>query len=356
MGLVKEYLLALVIPSFTFAVAGCGCGSKTPATAEDGSATPSDATGEPGPDAPPVTIPENCEGGTITYGVGGKHFRTTLADPVLTESLSDAFDGLSAGGDEWVSVSPDGEYYLMETSRFDGECSGWNCLAVVKADLSSSEAVKIGGTLVHGDDYGAIASGGNRIVYPLSGGPHDRDLYVSNKSGSTWGAPVLLTASSPHTFNLQPSISADGSKVVFDCGEDPYGQPPTSICEVNTDGTGFRVVWTPEQGATGATGRSDVALHHPDYFADGSIVFEADWNGEQIWRLAGNGPPTVIANSYSNDNSPCVLANQCVVSVWLERPGSSGTHELKIMDAAGGNFSMIRTDIDIIDTGTSCGG
>lgn len=343
-------LLAPVVCVGVVVTAGCGCGSKAPANPEDGTDTSLD------PDATPIMIPESCEGGTITYGAGGKHFRTTLSKTVTTESLSDRFDGLSAGKDNWVSVSPDGEYYLLESNRFDAGCRDWNCLAVVKADMSSGEALKIAGQLVHGDNYGAIASGGTRIVYPMGDGPHPRDLYVSNKSGTTWGAPKLLTAASPHPYNLQPAISADGSKVVFDCGEDPYGQPPTSICEVNTDGTNFRVVWTPEQGGVGAAGRSNVALHHPDYFENGSIVFEADWNGEQIWHLTGNGPPKVIAKSYSNDNSPCVLNNQCIVSIWLERPGSSGTHEIKIMDAEGGNFSMVRTDIDVVDTGTGCGG
>jgi hypothetical protein len=351
-------------------IAACACGTKVdsdgPSGGEDGSVSSTDARpgrdaapgqdAAPGPDAAPIEIPENCEGGVITYEVDGEHFLTTLAATASTESLTQAFNALSAGADSWVSVSPDGEYYLTETTRFDSDCDGYSCLALVKSDMSSSEAIKIGGEVVHSDNYGAVASGGNRIVYPLGGGPHDRDLYVSNKSGNSWSSPTLLTASSPHPYNLQPAISADGSKVVFDCGADPYGQPPTSICEVDTNGSNFRVVWTPEQGGIGAQGRSDVALHHPDYFSDGSIVFEADWNGEQIWRLAGNGPPTVIANSYGNDNSPCVLDNQCVVSIWLERPGNTnGTHEIKVMDAAGGNFSMLRIDIDVVDLGTGCG-
>lgn len=334
-------------------VLGCSisCGGSSPST-NDGSDTNDGANGDS--DANDIVIPKSCKGGVVTYGVGGNHFRTTLGDTVATENISEGLDALSDGGDEWISSSPDGEWLLLETTRFDSECSGWNCLALVKGDLSSGEAVKINGNLLHGDDYGAVASSGTRIVYPFGDGPNEKDLFAINKAGSTWGAPILLTVESKFPFNLQPSISDDGSKVVFDCGNDPYGQPPTSICEVNTDGTNFRVVWTPEQGATGVNGRANVALHHPGYFSDGSIVFEADWSGEQIWRLSGDGPPVVISGQYSNDNSPCVLDNQCIVSVWLERPGSSGTHELKVMDAAGGNFSMLRTDIDIIDTGTSC--
>jgi hypothetical protein len=342
------------------ALVSLSCGnnspSPNPAVTDSGSAdaVDGDATNND-PDAAPLKIPENCEGGRVTHVVGGQIFRSTLAATVTTENVSAALNNLSAGGDEWASSSPDGEWLVMETTRFNAECDGWACLAVVKGDFSEGDVVTIDGTIVHGDDLSAIASGGNRVVYPMSGGPHDKDLYVINKTSGIWSTPVLLTGSSTSTFNLQPAISADGSKVVFDCGEDPYGQPPTSICEVKTDGTGFRVVWTPEQGGQDAPGRSDVALHHPDYFSDGSIVFEADWTGEQIWRLSGSGPPTRIAGQYSNDNSPCVMANDCIVSVWLERPGNpEGKHEIKVTDAEGGSFSMVRQDIDITDTGTYC--
>jgi hypothetical protein len=340
---VKLWYMTLALATGSYS---CGSKNQVP-VAED--APPSQVV-----DAAPLPIPGSCLGGRIVYGVGGQQFRTTLAASASTENLSQGLNALSAGEDKWASSSADGEWLIMETTRFDSECAGWSCLAVVKSDLSTGEAIKINGALIHGEDYAAVASGGERIVYPLKGGPHEKDLYVSNKSGGSWGAPTLLTAASTYPYNLQPSISADGSKVVFDCGSDPYSQPPTSICEVNTDGSGFRVVWTPEQGATGVQGRADVALHHPGYFADGSIVFEADWNGEQVWRLAGSGPPTVIANRYSNDNSPCVTDSGCIVSIWLERPGSSGTHEIKVMDPSGGNFAMVRTDIDVTDLGTSC--
>jgi hypothetical protein len=327
---------------------GCGSSSPTPVVAGD-------ATGGSGPDATPLPIPDTCKGGRITHVLDGKIYRSTLGEIVTTENISEGLDALSAGSDEWASASPAGDWMVMETDRFDAECKGWACLALVKSDLSSGEVIKIDGTILHGDDLSAVASGGNRIVYPFGGGPHEKDLYVINKSGGNWSTPVLLTGDSTSTYNLQPAISADGSKVVFDCGEDPYGQPPTSICEVNTDGSNFRVVWTPEQGGEGAPGRSDVALHHPDYFSDGSIVFESDWTGEQIWRLTGDGPPVRIAGQYSNDNSPCVLDNDCIVSVWLERPENSpGLHELKLMDAQGGSFSMVRVGVDITDTGTYC--
>lgn len=288
----------------------------------------------------------------MTYGVGGKHYRATMSSPVTTENLSDALDAHSAGGDSWLAPSPAGDWFVLETTRLG--CDGWSCLAVAKGDLSSVETIKVGGEVVHGDRYSAIASGGQRVVYPIKGGPHELDLYTINRQAQGWGTPILLTANSPYSYNAQPNISENGDKVVFDCGEDPYNQPPTSICEVHTDGTQFRVVWTPEQGATGETGRADAALHHPDYFADGSILFEGDWSGEKLWRLTGDGPPVEITDLFGNDNSPCALPNNCIVSLWLERPNSPGIHEMKVMDPSGGNFSMVVVDRDVVDTGTGC--
>ena len=53
--------------------------------------------------------------------------------------------------------------------------------------------------------------------------------------------------------------------------------------EIITDGQGFRVVLTPTDSPVGLPDEAD--MHSPDYAPDGSIVFEADWDGEQIWRL-----------------------------------------------------------------------
>ncbi|MBN2392560.1 MAG: hypothetical protein JXR84_17650 [Anaerolineae bacterium] len=92
---------------------------------------------------------------------------------------------------------------------------------------------------------------------------------------------MLLTGDSTYDYNEHPVLSADGSKVVFDCSPVPYGQEGTAICEVNTNGSGFRVVAQP----TDMGGTMDNALHHPDYAPDGSIVFESDWGGEKIWWL-----------------------------------------------------------------------
>ena len=306
------------------------------------------------PDDAALPVPDSCEGGSVVYAAGGELLRSRLGSTVTTESISAGLDALAPGADEWAAVSPDGASLLISSDRFASECAGWACIAVVAGDLSSFETVRIAGEVVHAERASAIASGGERIIFSDDAGA-GIGLYAINRVGGGWSAPLLLTADSPSTYNIRPAISDDGARVVFDCGEDVYSQPPTGICEVNTDGTGFRVVWTPEQGGVGAPGRADAALHHPDYLPDGSIVFEADWTGEQLWRIVGDSMPARITDEFGNDNSPCALATGCIISLWLERPGGAGDHEMKIMDASGGNVSMVRTGIDISDTGITCG-
>jgi hypothetical protein len=98
------------------------------------------------------------------------------------------------------------------------------------------------------------------------------------------------------------------------------------------------------------------ALRQPDFAPDGSLVFEGDWDGERIWRLpAGASTPVEVGNQFHNDNSPCVLPNGRAASLWMDRPGGQGIHELKVMNADGGGYDMLVTDTDIADVGLGCG-
>jgi Tol biopolymer transport system component len=172
--------------------------------------------------------------------------------------------------------------------------------------------------------------------------------------GGDWGAPVLLTGGSPYSYNDQPAISTDGSRVVFNCSDVPYGQEGTAICEVSTEGTGFRVVLTPAQGPGGTP---QDAVRHPDYGPDGSIIFEGDWNGtEQIWRMPpGATEPIRVSPQFSNDNSPCVLPDGRIASLWLNRPGGQDFHEIKVMATDGSSYVMALASVDVADVGIGCG-
>ncbi len=82
-----------------------------------------------------------------------------------------------SANDDWIGISPDGEWLLLGTERFDPDCAGWPCMAVVPADLSAGEPVRIRCRCVHPDGFGTIASGGDLIVYPRQRrSPHPRSL------------------------------------------------------------------------------------------------------------------------------------------------------------------------------------
>jgi|GEM_PF-761751 len=294
--------------------------------------------------------------GSITYALPDGHLYHSAAQPgAIPLDISAQLDAMSPGVDAWVNISPDGQWLLLETERFDPECDGWACLVLVDAGLTAPEVVMIDEAVVHSEQSGAVASGGNLIVYQSTDGPHENDLFAIVRQEVGWSPPLVLTGDSSFSWNHSPALADDGLHVIFDCGDVPYAGEGTAICEVGTAGNGFRVVLTPADSPAGLPPGG--ALHHPDYAPDGSIVFEGDWDGERIWRLLpGASEPIPVNATFSNDNSPCVLPDGRIVSLWLNRPGSEGFHEIKVMDLDGSQDSMILIDIDVLDIGLGCAG
>lgn len=287
----------------------------------------------------------------------GKLYRIAVKKNAKPQNLKKALNKLSKGKvDNWINTSPNGKWFIINSDRFDSDCKGWECLALIKGNFKSGKAVRAGGDVIHPEGFSAVASSGNMIVYPAEGITNTIDLWAVSRDTrkSKWNTPVLITGDSTYNFNSQPAISDDGGKVLFDCGDVPYGADGTSICEVGTDGSGFRVVITPEDPPDGLTATG--ALHHPDYSSDSSIIFEGDWLGEQVWRLPKDSTkPELVNEKFTNDNSPCALSDGRIVSLWLNRPGSKGYHELKIMNSDGSGKQMLLKKIDVADVGIGCG-
>lgn len=295
-----------------------------------------------------------AENSFITFRLSDGHiYRIRPEAGAQPVDLTLALNSLSPGTeDESVSASPDGRWLAVVTDRF-GIGGGWPGLAVVPADLSSGQAVRVDGEVIHPEGAVAIASGGNLVIYSVGDGPHTRDLWAARRVNGVWSA-TLLTANSPYAFNSQPAVSADGTRVLFNGGNEPFSTGSEAICEVRVDGSGFRRVVTNVQRPAGS---SPGALHHADYASDGSIIFEADWTGEQIWRLPAGSTQPVRISSATNDNSPCVLADGRIVSLWLNRPGNAtGVHELTIRSANGTLLATLLPGIDVEDIGISCAG
>ena len=293
----------------------------------------------------------------VTYGLDNGHvYRIQVKKKAKPKDISKALNKLSKGtSDGRLNISPNGVWLILETDRFDAVGTGEPSLAIVTGNLKKGESVLSEGELIHPAGFGAVSSDGNLIVYPGGDGPHSRDLWAVVRNGENWGKPLLLTGDSTYQWNDQVAISDDGSKVLFDGGDEPYGAEGTAICEVGTDGTGFRVVITPADSPDGYPDTG--ALHHADYAPDGSIVFEADWSGERIWRLPAGDTEPVLVGDFGNDNSPCVLPDGRIVSLWLDRQDNvNSLHEIKVMSPDGGTFMMLSIKKDVLDSGIGCGG
>lgn len=291
--------------------------------------------------------------GHVTYQVGDI-FRIAATAGAVPENLSDRLDALGAGnGDQYPAVSRNGEWMTLVTERFHPNCDGWGCVAIVNSDFTAVETPLLGGSTIHPEGRTAISGDGNTLVY-FGDGPHQDDLYATQKSAGSWSTPILLTEASPHQYNKQPVLSSDGLRVLFDCGPGPYAQENNGVCEVGIDGAGFRQIVDPDNNPLG--GGSDFSARHGDFAPDGSFVFEADWDAEQIWRQDSlTSTPGRVFTAHSNDNSPCVLPNNNVASLWLGRPGNpAGLHELKITNADGSDFVVVTPNVDVADIGMSC--
>jgi hypothetical protein len=294
--------------------------------------------------------------GHVTYRLTNGHvYRIAARVRAKPEDVSLELNRLSRGSDDWLNTAANGAWLVLDTTRFNRGCAGWACLAIVNGDLSRGEAIAVNGQLIHPDAFSAVSSGGNLIVYPNGGGKHRQDLWVIRRQGGRWRAPVLLTGQSPYAYNLQPAISQDGRQVVFACGNQPYAAEGTAICEAHTDGKRLRVVLTPADGPKGVPMKGAL-LEQPSFAPDGSIVFEGDWRVETIWRLTPSArTPRRAAPHFNDDNSPCVLPDGRIVSLWFDRPGGTGIGELKVMTPDGRRYGMLLTGKDVADVGLGCG-
>jgi hypothetical protein len=331
----------------------------TDAPPRDMTAPPAPAADTPGDDAPPppaAPVGDVGSGGTITYTLPDLNVYRIAATPgAQPENVSAALAPLaiSDGPDSALIVSPDGAWLSLQSERFDPDCVGWACLIVAPADLSSVEVVRADGLVIHPEGRGAISSGGTMVVYPAGDGPTALDLWMTQRAGDGWTTPLLLTGESTMAYHDIPTLSPDGTRVVFNCLPEAYEPEGTSICEVGVDGSGFRVILTPQDGPG-----DGYALHHPAYAPDGAFIFEGEWTGEQIWQLAPDGgEPVRITDTFNNDNSPCVLPDGRIASLWLNREGNDpGYHEIKVMTPDGSAHFMALENIDVLDIGLACGG
>jgi len=299
-----------------------------------------------------ATMMNTDQSAYVTYSYNDNVYRVGIVEGAQVESISDKLNQLDGGdasavADLNLNVSPNGQWMILDSDRFDDECQGWGCLTVVNRDVTSAHSVKVNGEVIHPDSSSsAIDSSGTKIVYAAEGSDHFMDLWLLQRNSvndTSWQPPVLLTENSSFLWNVVPAIADNGAKLLFQCGDEAYDSQ--TVCEVNIDGTGFKSL-------------IDIntidAVRTPDYAPDGSIVLEIDTldGAELLYRL---DPETevyqVINSQFNNDNSPCVLADGSIASLWIE----NDIHELKIMKADGSHYIKVVSGLDIDDFVLGCG-
>lgn len=267
------------------------------------------------------------------------------------ELLAPTLEKLSSGRDQWAAPSFDGSHLALGTTRFG--CGDWACLAVVRSDLTAGQEVRTPSGKVHPDGTAAIGPGGAFVVYAAKGPVHTRDLFLVRRAGDGWSNPENLTAAGRHAYNKQPALSPDGRRVAFDCGPDPYGQEGTATCVLDVERPVPTERWSPGQAPL----EDAVAVHHPGWERDGSLLLEIKrkTDGERVYRLRPGATAPEPFGTWTNDNAPCALPDGRIATLWLNRPENrAGLHELKIMSEDGATGFGLIVDVDIVDTGTFC--
>jgi len=256
--------------------------------------------------------------------------------------------------DRWLIPSVNGAFLVLSTDRLT--CSMGECLAIAPSDLSTLALVTPAGTELSIEGTPAVSNTGDAVVYPSQDGPHDVDLWLTKKTGSSWGAATLLTGASSAAYNNMPALTFDGQRVLFDCGSQPYPESGgNDACEVRLDGSGFRVV---VRSTALPNARYDF-VQFPHDSLDG-VLFQGSWpigaeSPESIWLLPASGAPTAVGGTFTNAVSPCGLRDGRFGLLWLARAGNTaGVHELTLVARDGSLLGVLTPDVDVTDIGIGC--
>ena len=103
-----------------------------------------DPTGPTTANGSPPVVPVDPGSGHIVYAADGRVYRIEAREGARPQDVSAALEVLSPeGDDQYIGISRDGSWMVVETGRFDPECLDWPCLALVPSDLSGGEVVRV---------------------------------------------------------------------------------------------------------------------------------------------------------------------------------------------------------------------
>lgn len=296
-------------------------------------------------DANPVTLSKQY----VSYMLDGKALLIEAEGSASAIDITKHLNSNANGTDSWINISPNGEWLLLESTRLHSDCADWACLIYGKRDLSEFSVVQTTSDgVIHPAAFSAISSDGKIIVAQMS--IENRfDLFLSRRTGTTWSEPTNITSNLSRN-NRSPAISSSGEEVIFNCGD--------NICIANISNDNISPSILIEPSSIEELTQFGSADFDP---LSNDIIFEGEGNSETIWRYnRTNLSSQEISNNFNNDNSPCVLSDGRIASLWLNRPENSDSlHELKVMDSTNINsitHFMATQNTNISDIGLGCGG
>jgi hypothetical protein len=290
----------------------------------------------------------------------GHVFRAVAQGGAVPTDISRSLTDLGyTGVDTQINISSNAKWIVLHTTRFNGT-SGASSLAILKSDdIDSGQQVRVGGNVVMPTDGpSAVSNDGNTVVYASTDGPHAIDLWAAQFASGQWTSHILTGLDTwTYSNNIQPTISADGTKVLFAAGNAAGDTGTEAIAQVNIDGSAIQTLVT--RANAPADSKADAYLNHPNFTATaGTVLFGADFaNGvDQLWQWATGQTAATPASSATGEVSPAVFSDGRIASLWRNRDGNAGhVLELTLRDADGSYRGTIAPGVDLPNSGIGVG-
>lgn len=289
----------------------------------------------------------------ITYARGNDSFDRTLyminLETGVTENISNKLNSIIGENrkDNAINISPDGSHLIIN-SKLNG-----NKLYIINIDNNTKDVLKIENRYIWPEHAFAISNDGNIVAITKRNKGSGTDVVSYIKSNGKWKKGVILSKGTDEDFFAGgPAFSFDSKRIIFTCR---VKQNILALCSNNISGNDLKI----EVSERNLDTQKLHLIRSPDYTLNGDVVFEVeDVLGEVIWiKKTDKEKAYPINTTFRNDNSPCVLPNNYIASLWLSRPGNpKGKHELKLMPQNGSHYKMLVKDINIRDIGLGCGG
>lgn len=225
----------------------------------------------------------------------------------------------------WVQVSPDGNTLYFSSDRHGGDYE------IYRSDIDGNSNLQRL-TIMSGNDlHPSISPDGSKIVFQNGGYDSSAEIYIMNNDGSNL---VQLTNNS--VYDGSPSFSPNGQKIVFTAWD---GSQYPEIFTMNVDGSN-RTQLTNVAGAYWQSAGVFNPAGDKIYFLEG---FNADNHIVMMDTDGSNWVDITPPNSfgYSEANISFSPDGSKIIFFTTENQGYNNGGDLVVADADGSNWSFL---------------